>query len=103
MLPIVDIKTMQESDRATIASGTPSREVMLRKYPRIADASFAFIITARSDKPGGVFYLRNSHAAMAATVPSAMAVVSWRMVFWRQSPATNRPGVLVMQASEAIT
>ena len=30
MLPIVDIKTMQESDRATIASGTPSRELMLR-------------------------------------------------------------------------
>ena len=30
MLPIVDVKTMQESDRATIASGTSSRELMLR-------------------------------------------------------------------------
>ena len=30
MLPIISVKTMQESDRATIASGTPSRELMLR-------------------------------------------------------------------------
>ena len=30
MLLIVDVKTMQESDRATIESGTPSRELMLR-------------------------------------------------------------------------
>ena len=30
MLPIVDVKTMQESDRATIESGTSSRELMLR-------------------------------------------------------------------------
>lgn len=30
MLPIVDVKTMQQSDRATIESGTPSRELMLR-------------------------------------------------------------------------
>ena len=30
MLPIVDVKTMQESDRATILGGVPSRELMLR-------------------------------------------------------------------------
>ncbi len=30
MLPIVDVKTMQESDLATIASGTSSRELMMR-------------------------------------------------------------------------
>ena len=30
MLPVVDVKTMQQSDRATIESGTPSRELMLR-------------------------------------------------------------------------
>ena len=30
MLSIVNVKTMQESDRATIESGTPSRELMLR-------------------------------------------------------------------------
>lgn len=35
MLQIVDVKTMQESDRATIASGTPSRELMLRAARRI--------------------------------------------------------------------
>ena len=38
MLPIVDIKTMQESDRATIASGTPSRELMLRAAKGIFDS-----------------------------------------------------------------
>ena len=30
MIPIVDVKTMQESDRATIESGTSARELMLR-------------------------------------------------------------------------
>lgn len=30
MIPIVDVKTMQESDCATIERGTPSRELMLR-------------------------------------------------------------------------
>ena len=30
MLPIVDVKTMQESDRATILGGVPSQELMLR-------------------------------------------------------------------------
>ncbi len=34
-------------------------------------------------------------AASAAAEPSAQAVVSWRTVFFRQSPATKTPGVLV--------
>ena len=38
-------------------------------------------------------------AASAAIAPSAAAVVPWRTVFERQSPATNTPGVFVVQAS----
>ena len=39
------------------------------------------------------------HAASAAMAPSAAAVVTWRTVFERQSPATNTPGVFVTQVS----
>ena len=42
-------------------------------------------------------------AAMAATEPSAHAVVTWRMRLLRQSPATNSPGVLVIVSSPATT
>ena len=38
MLPIVDVRTMQECDRATIASGTSSRELMLRAAKGIFDS-----------------------------------------------------------------
>ena len=38
MLPIVDVKTMQQSDRATIESGTPSRELMLRAAQGILES-----------------------------------------------------------------
>ncbi len=38
MLQIVDVKTMQESDRATIASGTSARELMLRAAKGIFDS-----------------------------------------------------------------
>ena len=38
MLPIVNVKTMQESDRATILSGVPSRELMLRAAKGILDS-----------------------------------------------------------------
>lgn len=38
MLPIVDRNTMQKSDRATIASGTPSQELMLRAARGIFDS-----------------------------------------------------------------
>ena len=34
-----------------------------------------------------------------AAAPSEAAVVSWRTPFFRQSPATNMPGVFVMQSS----
>ena len=37
MIPIVDVRTMQESDRATIASGTSARELMLRAAKGIFD------------------------------------------------------------------
>ncbi len=39
------------------------------------------------------------HAASAAVAPSADAVVSWRTVLLRQSPATKMPGVRVSQRS----
>lgn len=42
MLPIVDVKTMQESDLATIAGGTPSRELMLRAAKGIFE-SYAWV------------------------------------------------------------
>ncbi len=38
MLPIVNVKTMQQSDQATIAAGTPSRELMLRAAKGILDS-----------------------------------------------------------------
>ena len=38
MLPIVNVKTMQESDKATIASGTSGRELMLRAAKGILDS-----------------------------------------------------------------
>lgn len=38
MLPIVNRRTMQESDRATILAGTPSRELMLRAAKGIFDS-----------------------------------------------------------------
>ena len=38
MLPIIDVKTMQESDRATIANGTSARELMLRAAKGIFDS-----------------------------------------------------------------
>lgn len=38
MLPILNVKTMQESDRATIAGGTPSRELMLRAAKGILES-----------------------------------------------------------------
>jgi NAD(P)H-hydrate epimerase len=38
MLPIVTVKVMQESDKATIAAGTPSRELMLRAAKGIFDS-----------------------------------------------------------------
>ena len=38
MLPIVDVKTMQESDRATIASGKLGRELMLRAAKGILES-----------------------------------------------------------------
>lgn len=38
MLPIVRVKVMQESDKATIAKGTPSRELMLRAAKGILDS-----------------------------------------------------------------
>ncbi len=38
MLPIVRVKTMQESDQATIASGTSGRELMLRAAKGILDS-----------------------------------------------------------------
>ena len=41
----------------------------------------------------------HSHAARAAVEPSATAVVSWRTVLRRQSPATKTPGVFVRQLS----
>ena len=43
----------------------------------------------------------NRQAAVAATEPSAAAVVSWRRVLVRQSPAVKTPGVLVRQSSPA--
>lgn len=42
MIPIVDVRTMQECDRATIASGTSARELMLRAAKGIFD-SYAWI------------------------------------------------------------
>lgn len=38
MIPIVNVKTMQESDRATIASGTSARKLMLRAAKGIFDS-----------------------------------------------------------------
>ena len=38
MIPIVDVKTMQESDRAAIEGGTSSRELMLRAAKGIFDS-----------------------------------------------------------------
>ena len=38
MLPIVDVKNMQQSDAATIAGGTPGRELMLRAAKGIFDS-----------------------------------------------------------------
>ena len=38
MLQIVSVKVMQESDKATIAAGTPSRELMLRAAKGILDS-----------------------------------------------------------------
>ena len=38
MLPIVNVKTMQESDRATILGGVPARELMLRAAKGIFDS-----------------------------------------------------------------
>ncbi len=43
----------------------------------------------------------NRQAAVAATEPSAAAVVSWRRVLVRQSPAVKTPEVLVRQSSPA--
>ena len=40
-------------------------------------------------------------AAIAATAPSAVAVVIWRMRFERQSPATKMAGSRVRQSSPA--
>ena len=43
-----------------------------------------------------------SEAFVAAIAPSAMAVETCRTAFVRQSPATNTPGVRVLQLSSAM-
>ena len=43
-----------------------------------------------------------AQAAVAATAPSEAAVVSWRSVLVRQSPAVKMPGCFVVQDSPAL-
>ena len=43
-----------------------------------------------------------AQAAVAATAPSDAAVVSWRSVFVRQSPAVKMPGCFVVHYSPAL-
>lgn len=52
---------------------------------------------------GGVYSLSMySEAFVAAIAPSATAVETCRTAFVRQSPATNTPGVRVLQLSSAM-
>ena len=89
---------------------------MTRKRHEIANACRIAGAAKQRSNPSGLIRLTKSRsqctglysesmyaqAAVAATAPSEAAVVSWRSVLVRQSPAVKMPGCFVAQDSPAL-
>ena len=86
----------------------PGRAVrLLPRLPKIRNGAKSAPLFAKSGASvflwgGGHRLSIYSEAFVAAIAPSATAVETCRTAFVRQSPATNTPGVRVLQLSSAM-
>ena len=117
-VPVAVHRTRRACTPADMGTSDDNRyeQGMTRKRHEIANACRIAGAAKQRSNPSGLIRLTKSRsqctglysesmyaqAAVAATAPSEAAVVSWRSVLVRQSPAVKMPGCFVAQDSPAL-
>ncbi len=107
-VPVAVHRTRRARTPADLGTSDDNRyeQGMTRKRHEIANTSnpsgLIRLTKSRSQCTGLYSESMYAQAAVAATAPSEAAVVSWRSVLVRQSPAVKMPGCFVVQDSPAL-